>query len=73
MRYVYVIMEYDDIIFITSNFNTAAGHWWNERRQVLGRRPDVYKWELGKRGKYEYITDDEMQEYINLNWRNINA
>lgn len=72
MKYVYVVMEYDDIIFITSNFNTAVMYWYRERTQMYGKRPDIFKWELGKRGKYEYITDEEAQTYVNKIFDNRN-
>lgn len=65
MRYVYLVEDRSGIIFITHNFVVAARYWWKERRYVNGLRPDIWKYEIGRRGKCECITDDEIQDYIN--------
>ncbi|MCI0617795.1 hypothetical protein L0244_32890 [bacterium] len=67
MKYAYVVMECDEIVFITLNFDVAIMYWLMQREELFGHRPDIFKWELGLSGRYEYITDEAAQTYIAAN------
>lgn len=65
MNFIYVVMERDEILFITNELITAIEYWQEQRQQVFGKRPDIYEWELGIAGRYNWIKDEEVQDHVN--------